>query len=61
MAKANVVFSKDNEYYTPKSVVDYFYPEGFDYDPATCEQKAIEFGVKYFDTIETDRITARLD
>ena len=28
MAKANVVFSKDNEYYTPKYVVDFFYPEG---------------------------------
>lgn len=54
MAKASVVFSKDNEYYTPKYVVDFFYPEGFDYDPATCEEKAKEFGVKYYDTIETD-------
>lgn len=54
MAKANVVFTKDDEYYTPKSVVDYFYPNGFDYDPATCEEKAKEFGVKNYDTIETD-------
>lgn len=54
MAKASVVFSRDNEYYTPKYVVDFFYPEGFDYDPATCEEKAKEFGVKYYDTIETD-------
>lgn len=54
MAKANVIFSKDNEYYTPKYVVDFFYPEGFDYDPATCKEKAEEFGVKYYDTIETD-------
>lgn len=54
MAKGGVVFTKDNEYYTPKYVVDYFYPEGFDYDPATCEGKATEFGVPYYDTIETD-------
>lgn len=54
MAKANVIFSKDNEYYTPKYIVDYFYPEGFEYDPATCEGKAEEFGVKNYDTIETD-------
>lgn len=54
MAKANVVFTKDDNYYTPKYVVDYFYPEGFDYDPATCEEKAKEFGVPYYDTIETD-------
>jgi hypothetical protein len=33
MAKANVVFTKDNEYYTPKYVVDLF--GKFDYDPAT--------------------------
>ena len=54
VAKASVVFSKDNEYYTPKYVVDFFYPDGFDYDPATCEEKAKEFGVKYYDTIETN-------
>ena len=29
VAKASVVFSKDNEYYTPKYVVDFFYPDGF--------------------------------
>ena len=28
---------KDDKYYTPKYVVDFFYPDGFDYDPATCE------------------------
>lgn len=54
MAKASVTFSKDNEYYTPKYVVDFFYPDGFDYDPATCEGKAKEFGVEHYDTIETD-------
>ena len=54
VAKASVVFSKDNEYYTPKYVVDFFFPDGFDYDPATCEGKAKEFSVKHYDTIETD-------
>lgn len=36
-------FSKDNEYYTPKRVVDYF--GKFDYDPATTKEKAEEFGI----------------
>lgn len=57
VAKASVVFSKDNEYYTPKYVVDFFYPDGFDYDPATCEGKAKEFEVPYYGTIETDGLT----
>ncbi|MDE6946268.1 MAG: phage N-6-adenine-methyltransferase [Anaeroplasmataceae bacterium] len=54
MAKANVTFTKDNEYYTPKYVVDFFFPDGFDYDPATCEGKAKEFEVEHYDTIETN-------
>lgn len=54
MAKPSVPYTKDNEYYTPKYVVDYFYPDGFEYDPATCEEKAKEFGCPYYDTIETD-------
>jgi|GEM_PF-1899574 len=45
-------YAKDNEYYTPKSVVRYF--GEFDYDPATTPEKAAEFGVKHFDTIETN-------
>lgn len=57
VAKASVTFSKDNEYYTPKYVVDFFYPDGFDYDPATCEGKAKEFAVPNYDTIETDGLT----
>lgn len=57
MAKASVVFTKDNEYYTPKYVVDFFYPDGFDYDPATCEGKATEFKVPHYDTIETDGLS----
>lgn len=52
MAKANVNFTKDNEYYTPKSVVNFF--GKFDYDPATTKEKAEEFGVMYYDTIETN-------
>lgn len=48
------IISKDNEYYTPKYVVDFFYPTGFDYDPATCKEKAEEFRCPYYDTIETD-------
>ena len=52
MAKGNVEFKKDNEYYTPKDFVEMF--GKFDYDPATTKEKAEEFGVKDFDTIETD-------
>lgn len=55
MVKANVIFTEDNEYYTPKSVIDYF--GKFDYDPATCYEKALEFNVKNFETIETDGLT----
>ena len=54
MSKGDVRFTKDDNYYTPKYVVDFFFPDGFDYDPATCEGKAKEFGVPYYDTIETD-------
>lgn len=52
MAKHNVIFTKDNEYYTPKEFVNQF--GNFDYDPATTKEKAEEFGIKNYDTIETD-------
>lgn len=52
MAKANCQFTKDNEYYTPKEFVDRF--GVFDYDPATTKEKAAEFGILNFDTIETN-------
>lgn len=52
MAKRNVSFSKDNEYYTPATVVAKF--GRFDYDPATVPEKAAEFGIANYDTIETD-------
>ena len=52
MAKASVQFTKDNEYYTPREFVTRF--GAFDYDPATTKEKASEFGIKAFDTIDTD-------
>lgn len=48
-------FVKDNEYYTPKYVVDQF--GNFDYDPATVAEKAKEFGIQNFDTIESDGLS----
>lgn len=52
MAKPMVIFTNDNEYYTPKEFVNKF--GKFDYDPATTKEKAEEFGIERFDTIETD-------
>lgn len=52
MSKGTVDFTKDNEYYTPKGLVELF--GKFDYDPATTKEKAEEFGVEHYDTIETD-------
>ncbi|MCK9324170.1 MAG: phage N-6-adenine-methyltransferase [Bacteroidales bacterium] len=52
MAKANIIFTKDNEYYTPKKFVERF--GVFDYDPATTKEKAEELGINNYDTIETD-------
>ena len=52
MAKAGIQFSKKDDWTTPKKVVDFF--GLFDYDPATTKEKAAEFGVKSYDTIETD-------
>ena len=52
MAKAQVQFTKDNEYYTPREFVARF--GEFDYDPATTKEKAEDFGIEHYDTIETD-------
>lgn len=52
MPKAGIQFQKRDEWTTPKEVVDFFGP--FDYDPATTKEKAEEFGVPHYDTIETD-------
>lgn len=46
------LFTKDNEYYTPKEFVDIFWK--FDYDPATTKEKAEEFWIENYDTIDTD-------
>lgn len=55
MAKLQVQFTKDNEYYTPKEFVARF--GKFDYDPATTKEKAKEFGIPDYDTIETDGLS----
>ena len=52
MANAKIKYVNDNEYYTPKEFVDIF--GKFDYDPATVKEKAEEFGISSYDTIETD-------
>ena len=52
MAKAGLQFSKKDEWYTPKEVVDFFGP--FDYDPCTTKDRAEYFGIPNYDTIETD-------
>lgn len=58
MAKSQVQFTKDNEYYTPKGFVDYFARKlsvkRFEYDPATTKEKAQEFGIPNYDTVESD-------
>lgn len=50
------LYTKDNEYYTPKSVVKYF--GSFDYDPATTEEKAKDLEISNYDTIETDGLSS---
>ena len=55
MSKGQVNFTKDNEYYTPKKVVKYF--GEFQYDPATTKEKAAEFNIENYDTIETNGLT----
>lgn len=45
-------FAKDDDYYTPKAIVDYF--GDFDYDPATTKERAEIFGIENYDTIETN-------
>jgi phage N-6-adenine-methyltransferase len=44
--------SKNDEWYTPKYLVEYF--GKFEYDPATTIEKATEFGIEHYDTIETN-------
>lgn len=56
MAKSQVQFTKDNEYYTPIEFVSRF--GQFDYDPATTPEKAEEFGITNFDTIDSNGLLA---
>ncbi len=55
MAKSQVQFTKDNEYYTPKEFVARF--GEFDYDPATTKGKAEDLNISNYDTIETDGLS----
>jgi len=55
MAKSSVQFTKDNEYYTPRVFVHRF--GDFDYDPATTTEKAVDFCISEFDTIETNGLS----
>jgi len=55
MAIAGIKHVGDNEYYTHKTVVAYF--GEFDYDPATTKEKAEDFGIDNYDTIETDGLS----
>ena len=52
MARAKIPNLKNDEYYTPKEFVAIF--GEFDYDPATTQEKAKEFNLVTFDTIESD-------
>lgn len=54
MSKSNVEFKKNDEYYTPVDFVNNITGGGIDYDPATNDFKASQFGVENYDTIETD-------
>ena len=55
MAKSQVQFTKDNEYYTPREFVDRFGIQ--DYDPATTRDKAVDLNIPNYDTIETDGLS----
>ena len=45
-------FTKDDEYYTPKMIVDMF--GKFDYDPATTKEKSEQLEILNYDTIQTN-------
>lgn len=52
MSKGSINFSNNNEYYTPKILIDYF--GKFDYDPSTTKEQAEYLNIKNYDTIETN-------
>lgn len=47
-----LLVGNDNEWYTPKIILDKF--GKFDYDPATTVEKAKEFNIPHYDTIQTN-------
>lgn len=55
-------FKKDDEYYTPKSILDTIAKieniDWFDYDPATNQIQTEYLEIKNYDTIETDGLKA---
>ena len=57
MSKGSVEFKKNDEYYTPLAVINKVTGGHIDYDPATNDHKAKEFGVLNYDTIETNGLT----
>lgn len=57
MTNSAINFNKNDEYYTPLSVVNKVTGGKIDYDPATTNEKAKEFGINNFDTIETNGLT----
>ena len=57
MSKGAVNFNKNDEYYTPLSIINNVTGGSIDYDPATNDNKAKDFGVLNYDTIETNGLT----
>ena len=57
MSKGSVEFKKNDEYYTPLSVINKVTDGNIDYDPSTNDHKAKEFGVLNYDTIDTNGLT----
>lgn len=61
MAKTQVQFNQMDEWYTPKSVLNFFttgqYAGPFDYDPATTAKQAQLLGIPNFDTVQTDGLS----
>ena len=54
MSNGAIRFAENDEYYTPKEMVDLF--GQFDYDPATTQGKAEEFNIKNYDTVDTNSL-----
>lgn len=52
MSKGAIYFSENDDYYTPRWVIDLFGP--FDYDPATTLEQAAKHNIPRCDTIDTN-------